>query len=293
MLTRSVVALIGAVWLANSGQADTPKATFVGSYVWASDDPRFGGLSGLEVAKDGGSLIAISDSGYRIDAKISRADGQIENVSDPTISSVRDHNGQPTDGRLADSEGLAVAENGDVFVAFEIEHRVMAYRPDRDTAVRIGSDTAFQNLQKNSALEALAVRKDGTLFAITEKSGRLTRPFPVYVFKNGTWQDPLDLPRRGHFLPVGADFGPDGKLYLLERQFHGLGGFATRVRRFDIGDGLTKEETLLTTSARTHDNLEGISVWQTADGAIRLTMVSDDNYMPFQQTELVEYVLSE
>ena len=36
-----------------------------------------------------------------------------------------------------------------------------------------------------------------------------------------------------------ADFGPDGQLYLLERDFGWLAGFATRVRRFTLGpDGL-------------------------------------------------------
>lgn len=37
-----------------------------------------------------------------------------------------------------------------------------------------------------------------------------------------------------------------------------------------------------------HDNLEGLSVWQDAQG-VRLTMVSDDNFMFFQRTEFVEY----
>ena len=41
-----------------------------------------------------------------------------------------------------------------------------------------------------------------------------------------------------------------------------------------------------------HDNLEGISVWQDASGAIRLTMIADDNFNFFQKTELVEYRLS-
>lgn len=40
-----------------------------------------------------------------------------------------------------------------------------------------------------------------------------------------------------------------------------------------------------------HDNLEGISVWQDPDGRIRLTMISDDNFMVFQRTEIVEYAV--
>ena len=40
-----------------------------------------------------------------------------------------------------------------------------------------------------------------------------------------------------------------------------------------------------------HGNLEGLAVWQDPAGQIRLTMVSDDNYLPFMRGQIVEYVL--
>lgn len=88
------------------------------------------------------------------------------------------------------------------------------------------------------------------------------------------------------------DFGPDGRLYLLERALRGL-FFATRVRRFEIAEGarVVSEETLLETAAGTHDNLEGISVWRDGAGDIRITMISDDNFRFLQRTEIVEYRL--
>jgi len=133
---------------------------------------------------------------------------------------------------------------------------------------------------------------DGALYTMPERSGGASRPFPVYRYRDGEWTRPFSIPRRGPFLPVGADFGPDGRLYLLERHLGGISGFLSRVRSFRIdGDLLLDERPVLETSAGQHDNLEGIAVWKDKGGHIRLTMVSDDNFFILQRTELVEYRL--
>ena len=36
---------------------------------------------------------------------------------------------------------------------------------------------------------------------------------------------------------------------------------------------------------------KGLAVWRAEDGTIRLTMVSDDNFMSLQNTEIVEYAI--
>ncbi len=64
----------------------------------------------------------------------------------------------------------------------------------------------------------------------------------------------------------------------------------SRVRRITLAGGPgAADEVLLQTEAGTHDNLEGLAVWQDAAGAIRLTMISDDNFLPTQRTEIVDY----
>jgi len=61
------------------------------------------------------------------------------------------------------------------------------------------------------------------------------------------------------------------------------------VRRFALSDSaLGPPEVLLETTPLQYDNLEGIAVWQDAQG-IRLTMISDDNFLFVQRTEVVEY----
>jgi hypothetical protein len=105
------------------------------------------------------------------------------------------------------------------------------------------------------------------------------------------WTQAFTMPVDPEFAPVGADFGPDGKLYLLERAIYPF-GFYSRVRVMTVEmEGVSGIETVLQTRLGTHGNLEGLSVWQDPAGQIRLTMVSDDNYLPFMRSQLVEYVL--
>ena len=190
---------------------------------------------------------------------------------------------------LADSEGLAIGADGRRWISFEGKARVRS-ETGPDGPEVLPRPEAFPHMQFNSALEALAVDEAGALYTIPERSGRIDKPFPVYRWKDGQWTIPFSLPRRDNFLVTGADFGPDGRLYLLERDFAGI-GFRSRVRRF-APDG-TGEEVLLETGVGVHDNLEGISVWRDDLGRIRLTMVSDDNFRFFQRTEFVEYALDE
>jgi hypothetical protein len=53
------------------------------------------------------------------------------------------------------------------------------------------------------------------------------------------------------------------------------------------------EENLFATGQLSHENLEGISVWTHQKGATRVTMISDDNFLPILSSEVVEYILHE
>jgi hypothetical protein len=86
--------------------------------------------------------------------------------------------------------------------------------------------------------------------------------------------------------------GPDGRFYVLERDFRGLAGFASRLRRFDFGDNaLTNEVTLIETPTGLHDNLEGLSIWRDENGRLTATMIADNNFSFLLPNQIVEYRL--
>lgn len=282
-----ILALAASIAL---GAAAAPRAEHTGTLIWTSESPDFGGFSGIDLSEDGETFVTVSDRGRIFEGRILRENGKITGLSGGPLRPLLGVEGEPVVRRTYDAEGLAINPDGGLFISFEGYHRVWQYARADGPARKFHPNRDFKTLQNNSGLEALAIDDNGTLYAVPERSGALDRPFPVYVHAGRHWTHRYDIPRRPPYLVVGADFGPDGRFYLLERHLAGILGFRTRVRRFDIGaDGMTGEETILETSIARHDNLEGIGVWRDSDGFIRLTMISDDNQRSFQRTEIVEY----
>ena len=261
-----------------------------GRFTWKLDLENFGGFSGIEVFSDS-SFLAVSDRGHFFTGKFLREDGKITSVDFDTHTPILDSHGNPVSKKNIDAEGLAVDIEGKLYVSFESNHRIMMHTTTLTPAIFVDKHPDFRGLQVNSGLEALAIDGDGVIYTIPERSGKLNRPFPLYRY-DGEWTIPLSIPRREDFLIAGADFGPDGRFYVLERDFTWFGGFLTRIRRFTIADDtLLDEEVLLETQAGHFDNMEGISVWQDDSGTTRLTLISDDNFNLLQNTQIAEYLV--
>ena len=296
MRTRFVIAIaaLAALLALDLGAQPASDAQLVSAYRWHGTGENFGGFSGLEVSEDGTDFIAITDRGYIAKGSFEREGGVISGLKTVRLSPLKSPKGGPFGRFRSDSEGLASHMDGPIFVSFEAKHRVMRFGDVKAKGRTLKKHPDFKGLQNNSSLEALAIDRDGTLYTIPERTGLEGSPFPVYRLRAGsqTWEKPFTIPRFAPYLPVGADIGPDGKFYLLERHLSGILGFTNRIRRFDITpDGFRNEVELLRTPVGLHDNLEGLAVWRDDNDSIRLTMVSDDNFKFFQATEFVEYVV--
>ena len=93
-----------------------------------------------------------------------------------------------------------------------------------------------------------------------------------------------------------AKIGPDGRLYVLERSFSFLAGVRCRIRAFRLSDirpgAVIDGDTLLEASMSEEiDNMEGLSVWKTAGGETRISLISDDNRVFLQRTLYLEFRL--
>ncbi|MDZ7906256.1 MAG: esterase-like activity of phytase family protein [Cypionkella sp.] len=290
---RALGAAIFAVMGLNPIAAQDAPQGFLTQFEWPSDDPLHGGLSGIEVSGDGQSVVLLSDQGAIATGQISRdTAGLITNITLSPFQLLKALGDAPLSDSRNDSEGLALDGQGRAYISFEGVARVLRYDDLAGSAQNMPDHPDFAGLQTNSALEALAVDADGTLYTLPERSGAEARPFPIYRLRAGVWDNKLSLPREAGFMPVGADFGPDGRLYILLRQFHGISGFSSKLIRMTVGeDALGPAEVVMQSRAGFHDNLEGVAIWQGAAGDLRATMVADDNFLPFLSTGLVEYRL--
>lgn len=293
MLRRLVSGLILLGVLGFRGSAGPlPPAGFLQDVPFHG--PRYGGFSALHLSADGMTFVALSDHGAVVSGKFDRdAAGFITAIHAGAFTPLLGRTDRPLVKGLTDSEGLAVAPDGQVYISFEGPARVLHYAALGDRADAMPDAPAFAKMEPNRALEALTLGPEGALFTIPETSRAPDQPFPVYRFVNGVWDQPFSLPRRGNFLVSDARFGPDGRLYILEREFLGLGGFASRLRRFDVtAQGASNEQTLFQTDPGTFDNLEGLDIWRDAKG-LRATLISDDNFIPFFRSQIVEFRLSD
>lgn len=294
MRIRAFLSLIIAALAGANASAGAPlpgPAELFGGVVLTERGPGAGGYSGLKVADDGVTLLVISDRGLILSGRLTRnAAGRITGADLGRAVALLTHNGKPLGKRRTDAEGLAVGADGTIFIAFEAMARVEARKTASDLPRILPLHSDFADFPPNGGLESLAVDENGVLYAIPEQYRLDDGTIPVYRFADGQWNQSRTLPATAGFDPVEADIGPDGALYLLERRFRGILGFSSRVRRFDL-DRDDPGETLLTTRSGQHDNLEGLSVWRGPDGALRLTMISDNNFFPAQRSEIVEYRL--
>lgn len=287
MRTRTL-ALICSL-LASTGFAETLKP--IGMFVLESDS--IAGVSGIEVSDDGSSFLAVSDQGWWIEGKFERRGELITNVELERILPIIGQDGRPVSARRvgdwSDAEGLAIHEDGTLYVSFERWAHVWSFSDIKTKADWIKDHPTFYDHAENWQLEAIAIDPSGSVYAFSEKP--LPEGFPIYKLgPDRLWTIEGYLPEQDVFAIVGADFADDGSLYILERKLVVGLWWQNQIRRVRL-DG-SEDQILWTGERGEYENLEGISVWED-EGGLRLTMVSDNNARENTPTQFVEFRLTE
>ena len=257
-------------------------------FEWRVDNPAFGGISALLMDAGGSVLLAGGDRGTLVQAHVRRDEmGRIAAVEDTRLTPVSLASGLAPTTFKRDLEALARDSNGVLFMAFEGFVRIerLAWPGARPEPTHPWDH--FASLFGNQAFEALASLPDDRLIAIAEtpKASGLADS----VIHDGTrWHGGPDIPTGNGFAITGADVGPDGCLYLVERRYRLLSGFIFRVRRLS-GGPCTRSDTVLYTSAPADiGNAEAVATWHDDQGRIVLDLITDNGFLPFTMTRLIE-----
>jgi hypothetical protein len=272
--------------------------TLLGAFHLQSKDQRFGGLSGLAAGTDG-KLYAVSDRGYWLSAKMQMdSNGALLNLIDWQISPMLTATKTPVTGRLRDAEALAQTRDGSFLVAFEGVHRIWRYSAPPDTFNSTPSPmqlpSAIARAPSNGGMEGLAMLPDGRLLILTEQYDNPDGSFKGWLVDDDKSSELSYVPSQGFHVTDCAALD-NGDVVVLERRyvpFAILSARLTLVKAASIRPGakLAGKELLKLEQPLAAENYEGIAVQRTSKGTV-IFIVSDDNYSPFQQTLLLQFLL--
>ena len=230
-----------------------------GAWRVASPDPRFGGLSGLDIAS--GRLVALTDFGAVV--SLPKPDG-----TRPVRATVLDLPDGPGDPRLKrgfDSEALLSLGSGRGWlVGFERINELWRY--DERFKRPLGRWRVPRGVWPWAGFEALAGDR-GTLLLLPESGGEALRTVlggrSIFVpFEAGRVSEAKSL--------------PGGGILVIERN-SGLAGFANRLVMLCAKDRGYRAVRSFPLGVGRLDNMEGLAVEQGANGSLRLWLVSDDD----------------
>ena len=274
---------------------------FRGGLVLASNNPAFGGLSGIYVEADGSHFIAITDRGSWLRGRIVYRDGRPAGIADAEIAPILGPDGKPLAARgWYDTESLA-ERDGMLYVGIERVEQIVSFDYRRDGLLARGQPLKvppdFKTFAYNKGLECLAAPRQGLLagdlIAITERS--FDRDGNLRGFVLGSDKvTRFSVKRTQDFDVSDCALLPPGDLLVLERRYSPVRGVAMRIRRMSLAsikegaviDGHSMIEADL---AQQIDNMEGIAVHRSASAETILTLVSDDNFSFIQRNLLLQF----
>jgi hypothetical protein len=273
---------------------------FRGGLVLASNNPAFGGLSGIYVEADGSHFIALTDRGSWLRGRIVYRDGRPTGIADAEIAPMLGPDGKPLAARgWYDAESLA-ERDGVIYVGIERVEQIVRFDYRREGLLARGQPITvppdFKTFTYNKGLECLAAPRQGLLagdlIAITERS--LDNAGNLRGFVLGSDKVTRFSVKRTQDFEVSdcALLPPD--LLVLERRYSPVRGVAMRIRRIPLasikeGAVLDGHSMIVADLAHQIDNMEGIAVHRTAGGETILTLVSDDNFSFIQRNLLLQF----
>jgi hypothetical protein len=280
---------------------------FVGGLEMTANSRHFGAISAFRFTGPGGDFVGVADTGLWFFGKmVHDAEQRPTGIEDFRMVQMMDGSGNALVRKWeVDAEGLAV-RNGIATVGFERDHRVAQFRIDPENmgpAIRnLDFVVPVDELRQNRGFETVAYSHPdgehaGGLVVVSEKS--LDKQGNIFAaIIEGPNKGVFTVRRNGNFDITDGAFLPDGDLLLLERSFNMAVGVKMRLRCIpgeNVVKGAVVDGPVLLEADMDFqiDNMEAMDVWQRADDAVMVSLMSDDNHSMLQRNLYLEFVLHE
>jgi hypothetical protein len=280
---------------------------FVGGLEMTANSRHFGAISAFRFTSPGSNFVGVADTGFWFFGKLEHDAAQKPaGIADFSMDQMVDASGQTFARKWeVDAEGLAV-KDGIATVGFERNHRIAQFRIEpgkMGPAIRILDFLVpVAELRQNRGFETVAYaaphgQHAGGLVVVSEKS--LDKQGNIFAaIIEGPGKGVFTVKRNGSFDITDGAFLPDGDLLLLERSFNMAEGVKMRLRRVEaegIVEGAVVDGPVLMDADMGYqiDNMEAMDVWQRADGAVMVSLMSDDNHSILQRNLYLEFILHE
>jgi len=272
-----------------------------GLVLGAGSSSSFGGLSDMVVTPastpDRLTVTSVTDEGQLARFEIVLdARGGLAGAGNLLMADLHE-NGSPVGRGKArgDAEGLAFAD-GQAFVAFEVDNRVLAMADPFDpsaSARRLPLPQAVLDLPSGEGLEALAAADfaDEALLAMGGEQGPIWLCPRRAVDATGCRQI-VERPPEALFRLTAMTHIPGSRDFVaLYRAIDPLRGWRARIEHLTpASDGYSSVNLARLGGPLTVDNFEGVAITPLSDGdGWRLYIVSDDNFRAEQRTLLLAF----
>lgn len=280
------------------------KLEFRGGLVLTSNDSAFGGWSGLAIDPDGQRFIAVSDEGTWLSGQIAYRGRTPVGLHQARIGPLLALRGRTLDKkRDLDAEAMTLLEgtlvHGTALVGFERNHRIGVFpvlEGQLQAPIRyLKLPPEARRMKSNSGFEAVAVLRGGprkgSVVAFSERYPGDTSRHVGWIWIRDA-AHALGLADHNGFDITDAASLDDGALLILERRFRWTEGVKMRLRRIAAADvhpgALLDGEVLLEADLSSEiDNMEGLAVHRGSEGETVVTLISDNNFNPVLQRNLL------
>ena len=300
---------------------------FTGGLSLRSGSSRFGGWSGLATKDGGTNILAISDEGswLKMSVQYNSSTGAPVSVRDAELGPLHDKHGKSLRSKgkwkansqktWTDAESVVYLDKSDanssLLVSFERHHRVWMYEsPDAPATTDDSLDFASELLKGYceynggaEAIEVLPPNSNSLVMFCEDPISDAENIFLGWVVplhgKGFLKQKQLRLKLTDQFKPTDLAVLKNGDLIILERMHNDTDtSFRLEMVPFNHIHAMSHEEAIVPACIAQGwkhpdnlvDNMEGLSVdYIDGDQAIRLSLISDDNFSSHQKTVLLVF----